>query len=100
MTEERQRELMRAVIMEAKRSHPYFNLPIVFDLASLFILVASLQLALRHPENTGPSADGARRIVSGIIARVRAEGLDALADAMEAGNDPANDIMGGARRAS
>jgi hypothetical protein len=84
----RQATLIRR--LEAERPADYV-LPLHLNMLMLLTLVANLQLALRHPGNTGPSAEAARGIIDGIIDRVRDDGYPAHAELMELGNDPAYD---------
>lgn len=66
-------------------------LTLQLDVGHLAALVANLQLALRHPANTGATGEVARTLVDGIIAAVEREGRPALAALLRAGDDPAFD---------
>lgn len=68
-----------------------FSLEVHLDLVSCQCLVGNLQLALRHPSNTGPSSTVARQVIEGIIERVRSRGLLANAAILELGDDPMYD---------
>jgi hypothetical protein len=68
-----------------------FRLPVVMDLTELLSLVGNVQLALRHPQNTGPASQIARDIVRQIAERVRQEGFPANAEIMLLGSDPTYD---------
>jgi hypothetical protein len=68
-----------------------YELPLLISLSAAVGLVASLQLALRHPEMKGPSEKIARGVVAAMIQRTRDDGFVACAELMELGNDPAND---------
>lgn len=46
------------------------KLPILFDVPVALILVAQLQLALKHPQNTGAAAEIARSIIESVISRM------------------------------
>jgi hypothetical protein len=54
-------------------------------------IVGCLQLSLRHPGNTGPSAVYARRMIAGIIQRLIDFGFPGCAEVARLGNDPAWD---------
>jgi hypothetical protein len=69
-----------------------FYLPVHMDLHTMMCVVGALQLSLRHPQNTGPSAKVVRELIAGIIARVETEGYKATAEMMRLGDDPANDL--------
>ena len=64
-----------------------FVLPIYLELQPLLCMVGNLQLALRHPANTGPSARIVRKIVDQIIERVPEEGLIATAELLRLGDN-------------
>ena len=61
------------------------------DLSSILQLCANLQLALRHPGNTGPAADTARTMVDRLRAELLARGFTAHAEIIALGDDPANE---------
>lgn len=68
---------------ERERLGP-FELPVILDLDTALYLVANVRLALRHPENTGTSAEVARRFVDGVVARLHEAGYHAHAEMAEA----------------
>ena len=68
---------------------------VLLDLDSALCLVGNLQLALRHPGNTGLSAKTARETIDGIIERAREAGYSAHAELMKLGDDPAHDVVKG-----
>ncbi len=71
------------------------NSEVIIEMAStparLYILIAQLQLALRHPENTGASAEISRDIVLNMIDAVCAHIPEARAS-LEQGWHPAYDV--------
>ena len=67
-----------------------FKLSVHMDLISLLCLVGSLQLALRHPANTGPCATILRGAIKQITERLTEEGYPANAELM-LGSKPAHD---------
>lgn len=73
-------------------THLDILLPIQADLPTAMVLIASLQLALRHPGNYGAAARGAREIIDALITRIEAEGLPACARLARLGNNRAQDI--------
>ncbi len=83
--------LVRRVAAEAE-AHDEYILPLHLDLLALLTLVGNLQLSLRHPANTGPSALAARQIIEQIIERLREDGLTAHAELATLGNDPQFDL--------
>jgi hypothetical protein len=54
-------------------------------------LIAQLQLALRHPSNTGPSADQARYFAAYLINQLNPP--EALSKLLNAGWDPNQDVI-------
>jgi len=61
------KRLEAEVTLELSRSRGVL-LPVMIDVPSALCVIASLQLALRHPANTGPSAKIAREFIDGLIA--------------------------------
>jgi hypothetical protein len=70
-----------------------FTVPLHLDLNSALALVGNLQLALRHPDNTGSAAAVARQIIDGLIARMTASGLEANAELARLGDNPDYDAI-------
>jgi hypothetical protein len=64
------------------------------DLITALAMVANLQLAARHPLNTGPSARRAREVVDTVKQALRAGGLESVLAMVELGDDPHYDIPG------
>jgi hypothetical protein len=86
---------VKKLLIEAKREHdqaPDYVLPVVMDLLTLSAVAGHLQLALRHPGNTGPSAKIVRSLIEQIIERLEHDGFLANAKAIRLGCDPRNDI--------
>lgn len=65
--------------------------PIYASPALVFLLIGQLQLALRHPQNTGIGADAARMFIQGVRQQLAAPGspLDQIIDL---GFDPDFDL--------
>ena len=62
-----------------------------FDVGSLIGLIGQLQLALRHPGNTGPTGNLTRGLVAKLIEHIRRKGFPRCAEIAELGNDPQYD---------
>lgn len=69
-----------------------FKLPLQFDLPGALAIIGNLQLALRHPANTGPSAQIARDAIDAMIRSMRECGLTAHAELARLGDDPLYDV--------
>ena len=76
-----------ALILRARRERDERNragesahFELQFDIATALYLVGNLQLALRHPENTGAAAAVARETVAGLIEAMRKDGFRAHAE--------------------
>jgi hypothetical protein len=63
-------------------------LPVSLDLESAMMLIANLQLALRHPGNNGRSARLAREVIDGLIERIEKLGYVANARVARLGDNP------------
>ena len=81
MTKRSEKELLDYVTAELVGARG-FALPVQFDLQSLISLVGTLQLALRHPANTGASALVARSFIDATIDRLETYGFTAIAKLM------------------
>lgn len=79
-------KLLEQIEIEVRQC-PDVRFPILLDLESSMCLVAQLQLALRHPSNSGNSADVARTIIEGIIDGFHQAGLHACAELARLGGD-------------
>jgi hypothetical protein len=62
------------------------------DIGTALVVIAQIQLALRHPSNTGASAAIARQVIDGMIGQMEDAGLTAFADAARTGDDPRYDV--------
>ena len=92
MTEQEKERLLLRISEEAEASIlAKFILPVHMDLHVLMCVVGALQLALRHPANTGPSALVVRRVIDATILRVGEAGYRHTAEMLRLGNDPEND---------
>jgi len=76
--------LIQRVQAEADAA-PDFAWEIRLDLSTLLALVAHVQFALRHPQNTGPAAIVMRALIADLIARVEQEDYPATAELMRLG---------------
>jgi len=97
MTNEEQEALMLRVVEEAYDND--FVLPVYLDLTTALSLIGSLQLALRHPGNIGPSSQISRQFIDGIIGRMMDHGYPAHAELAQLGYDPAHDEPSGPAQA-
>jgi hypothetical protein len=77
-----------ARVVEEEKANPNYRAPLLLDIAHASSLVSALQLALRHPSFTGPSAKFVRSIIDRTIARVEDDGLFAIAEMMRLGDNP------------
>lgn len=76
----------------ALRNRPPVKLKI--DALALFMILGNLQLALRHPNNTGPSAKFAKRFIDDARAQLAGPG-SAIDTILRMGDDPAYDVSDG-----
>jgi hypothetical protein len=81
-------EQMVLALAELERQHGFLMLELGW--ADVVILVGSIQLALRHPDNLGYTADRARKIKDDIIAIMEMD-VPALGPLMRMGDDPSAD---------
>lgn len=63
---------------------------LTLDPSTILCLIASVQLALRHPGNTGESARRMRGLIDTLIGRI-GEIEPRLAELLRMGDDPKND---------
>jgi hypothetical protein len=91
MTPAEEAELLKAVITEAMANRDTI-MPVQLDSTCATSICSCLQLALRHPANTGQTADIARQFIEGIRYKFMELGMPAHAKLIEAGMDPADDI--------
>jgi hypothetical protein len=92
VTKAEQKSLFAEVEREVAAADGY-KVELTFDLGSAIMLVGQLQLALRHPHNTGAGAQSMARVIAVIIEHLRAAGHIYAARLAELGNDPENDIV-------
>lgn len=83
--------LLQRAREEAERLGSGLQFPVMLDLPAALAIIGNLQLALRHPANTGPSARTARYFCQEIICRMREAGFVANAEIARLGGDPAYD---------
>jgi hypothetical protein len=74
-----QERLLQSVEAERER-WPNWQLPLLLERDAALLLAGQLQLALRHPKNTGFAAEATRQLIDAIIALFRAKGLHAHAE--------------------
>lgn len=78
-----------AAVERLKRLHGVFIAEMPFE--DVIILIAQIQLALRHPGNTGYSSQRARKIIEAMIAMMeRSE--PAVGPLLRMGFDPQHDV--------
>lgn len=82
----RKARLIQAVVEDQARLRD-LKIPFQLDVASLMCIVGCLQVAMRHPANTGGPFAVTREFVDQTIERMRAEGAHAIADMMELGDN-------------
>lgn len=85
LTEEQARSLLAACANEVNRA-PGYKFFVELDLVTAIQMIGSLQLALRHPSNTGPAAATTRQIIELMVARLREDGFTAHARLADLGN--------------
>lgn len=88
---EKDRLLARILVENQHARTDEYLMPVNLHLGMLLSLIASLQLALRHPRNEGMAATHAREFISAVIDRLRLDGYPATAQLAELGNDPQHD---------
>ncbi len=85
MTNGEMKALTRRMGEEAGRN-PAFAVLFELDLSAALAIAGNLQLALRYPGNSGPSAEAARVVIAGIVDQMRRSGFEAWAQVAEMGN--------------
>lgn len=80
---------LRAMTEALERKHGYFILQIPFS--DFLVLLANVQLAIRHPGNQGYTAQIGRRICEDIIASME-KASPGIAELMNEGFDPKHDV--------
>lgn len=66
---------------------PDFLIPIHINVMTLMCLIGNLQLATRHPLNTGPSSDAAKEFIALAMKKLKQEGFHHTAAMCELGSD-------------
>ena len=69
-----------------------YQLPLMLDLQSTVLLVATIQVALRHPRIPARTSGLAQGLLDTIIRRIRDDGFPETARMLELGNHTENDI--------
>src|ERR1051325_625914 len=77
---ERERLRIAAQMRQEASMAKGVRIPLFLDVDAALVVIAQLQLALRHPANTGASADVARELIDGIIERLEDSGLHGFAE--------------------
>ncbi len=86
-----QKELLMRRCVEENQTGDGYVLPIHLSLVAVSVVVAAMQLALRHPEFNGPTARVARGLIDQIASRLHHDGFEAHAQLIEVGNNPQAD---------
>jgi hypothetical protein len=85
MTPERELQaLMQRLEAEVDET---YSIPVTLTPQAAICLIGQLQLALRHPGNTGAAAHVGRKMIEGLLARLREGGFPAHAELAEMGNE-------------
>lgn len=74
----------RALVEMSANKDMRFHLDV--SLIDLISILGALQLALRHPKNTGPSAGIVRSFIAQIVAKF--DGMPAIQEAIKSEDDP------------
>ena len=90
MTPEEESELQENILAELMNA-PDSIVPVNLDVFSAMAICASLSLALRHPLNSGATAEITRRFVFGVRDKFNEMGMPYHAKMIELGMDPAHD---------
>src|SRR5262245_8918559 len=89
MSKDEDLDLLTAALQRLEARHGTFRCDLSFEM--LMILIAQLQLALRHPANRGAGALQARQFVEDVIDRFE-KAEPGLAAFLRRGFDPAQDV--------
>jgi hypothetical protein len=88
----KQRALAERAIKEADAMND-IALPVYFNMITAQMLIANLQLALRHPRNQGNARKLAYEVIDGLIRQMAEVGAAANVEMAMLGNDPSNDVL-------
>lgn len=91
-TTEEQQLLERCNVEATTPEADAFLFHLALDLTSTLAIVGQLQLALRHPGNTGPGAQIARNTANFLIGGLAGAGLVAIAELARLGDNPECDV--------
>jgi hypothetical protein len=83
-------DVLGRALLRLEARHGVCRMDVSFALA--VILIAQIQLALRHPANRGESAAQAREFVEALIGRLEAS-EPAVGEVLRRGFDPAHDVQ-------
>lgn len=83
-------DVLGRALLRLEARHGICRIDLSFGLA--VILIAQIQLALRHPANRGESAAQAREFVEALIGRLEAS-EPAVGELLRRGFDPAADVQ-------
>ncbi len=85
-------ELLERVTAESQTLHDEsWKMTMTLDIDCLMALIASLQLALRHPKNTGPTSQTVKGIIEKLIDELPVDCL-ALRELARMGFNPKHDL--------
>lgn len=90
MSDEAKQVVFEQTLRAFCEKHPIINVEI--DAASICVLIAQLQLALRHPSNCGYGSQIASAFCHSLLHTIEAEGGGTLADLLREGFDPSKDV--------
>jgi len=91
-TDKEKEELIERASEEVRRLGDQLDIELHLGLSSAMYLVAQLQLAMRHPGNTGEAPEIARGFIDGVIQIMARGGYPATAEVARAGDDPKHDV--------
>jgi len=86
-------KLTQEAAAELHRIDPNLELPVILDIHTACCLIGNLQLALRHPANTGPSREVTRQFIDGIIREIERHGYLKVAELLRLGDNQAYDYQ-------
>lgn len=89
MTYDEKVNAMKEGIERLEKAHGFFSLEV--DFSTLAVLIAHVQLALRHPANKGHSAKVATDMIHRIIA-ILGEREPVIGELLRLGFDPSHDV--------
>lgn len=92
MNQREKAELLERVFVESKVLRDEgWKIHVTWDIDTLMVLIACLQLSLRHPKNKGPSAEIIKVVIEKLIDELPVDSL-ALRELASMGNNPKHDL--------